>query len=491
MKGLNYRFPHSRQDSGQANRGDKSLLNQGNQGAQVMHIFYNHLIDGMNTTIILLPPQCMPCRRFQYSLVNLHLLIILKNPPFLKPKQTQQMSFLNYLILKKEDEEQEKQVVQQQQNQHKQQQSSFMQNNYFPNEVVVQRNMFNFLYVIGIGGFGKVWRVEHKKNGQTYAMKEMSKALYQYILISKGSLLKKVQILVINERSILSNLKHPFLVNIYFAFQDRENLFLVLDYMQGGDLRYHIGRMRRFSEDQTRFFMACIFLGLEHMHSKNIIHRDIKPENLVLDKNGYVRITDLGIARVLRPDNAQDTSGTPGYMAPEVMCRQNHSYAVDYFALGVIGYEFMLGKRPYTGRSRKEIRDQILAKQVQIKRSEIPDNWSLESADFINRLIQRKPANRLGFNEPQELRQHSWFKNFPWQKLYNKELKAPFIPHQTEDNFDARQISIEDEENNELIQKNVIMLRRNSIQALFNGYELDNFTQANEPIKQQLNNSNY
>ncbi|CAD8131941.1 unnamed protein product [Paramecium octaurelia] len=477
MKGLNYRFPHSRQDSGQANRGDKSLLNQGNQGAQVIHNNRWNEHNDHSPSPLMHAMQKISVQSSQSTSANHS-----KKSSISKPKQTQQMSFLNYLILKKEDEEQEKQVVQQQQNQHKQQQSSFMQNNYFPNEVVVQRNMFNFLYVIGIGGFGKVWRVEHKKNGQTYAMKEMSKAL----IIAKKSVNS-----VMNERSILSNLKHPFLVNIYFAFQDRENLFLVLDYMQGGDLRYHIGRMRRFSEDQTRFFMACIFLGLEHMHSKNIIHRDIKPENLVLDKNGYVRITDLGIARVLRPDNAQDTSGTPGYMAPEVMCRQNHSYAVDYFALGVIGYEFMLGKRPYTGRSRKEIRDQILAKQVQIKRSEIPDNWSLESADFINRLIQRKPANRLGFNGPQELRQHSWFKNFPWQKLYNKELKAPFIPHQTEDNFDARQISIEDEENNELIQQNAIMLRRNSIQALFNGYELDNFTQANEPIKQQLNNSNY
>ena len=130
-----------------------------------------------------------------------------------------------------------------------------------------------------------------------------------------------------------------------------------------------------------------------------ILHRDIKPENLVLDNKGYVRVTDLGIARQWRPDNANDTSGTPGYMAPEVMCRQNHGVAVDYFALGVIAYEFMMGRvwisvtikiikfyRPYQGRSRKEIRDQILAKQVQIKKQEIPDGWSLEAADFVNRV---------------------------------------------------------------------------------------------------------
>ena len=93
-----------------------------------------------------------------------------------------------------------------------------------------------------------------------------------------------------------------------------------------------------------------------------MIHRDIKPENIVMEDNGYVRITDMGIAKILRTENSQDTSGTPGYMAPEVMCRQNHSYAVDYFAVGVIGYEFMLGRRPYVGKTRKEIRDMIFAK---------------------------------------------------------------------------------------------------------------------------------
>ena len=108
--------------------------------------------------------------------------------------------------------------------------------------------------------------------------------------------------------------------------------------------------------------IACLVLGLEYMHDQGVIHRDIKPENIVMEENGYVRITDMGIAKMHRTENSSDTSGTPGYMAPEVMCRQNHTYAVDYFAVGVIGYEFMLGRRPYVGRSRKEIRDMIFAK---------------------------------------------------------------------------------------------------------------------------------
>lgn len=111
-----------------------------------------------------------------------------------------------------------------------------------------------------------------------------------------------------------------------------------------------------------------MLLSLEYLHKNCILHRDIKPENLVFDEMGYLRITDLGIARVWNPENAKDTSGTPGYMAPEVMCRQNHGVAVDYFAMGVIAYECMFGKRPYQGKDRKEIRDHILAKQVQIKK---------------------------------------------------------------------------------------------------------------------------
>ena len=114
----------------------------------------------------------------------------------------------------------------------------------------------------------------------------------------------------------------------------------------------------------TRFFIACLVHSLEDVHAANIIHRDIKPENMVFDNQGYLRLTDFGVARVVTADNASETSGTPGYMAPEVMCRQNHGLTADYFAVGVIAYECMIGRRPYVGRSRREIREQILCRQA-------------------------------------------------------------------------------------------------------------------------------
>ena len=148
-----------------------------------------------------------------------------------------------------------------------------------------------------------------------------------------------------------------------------------------------------------------------------------------------MKLTDFGIAKVYRKENNKDTSGTPGYMAPEVMNAQNHTIAVDYFALGVIGYELMMRKRPYLGKNRKEIKEKIMSQQVQVKKNMVPQGWSIESADFINRLLQRKPVNRLGLRGPTEVKEHPWFKDYDWKNLYLGKLKAPFLPKKG-DNFD-------------------------------------------------------
>ena len=248
---------------------------------------------------------------------------------------------------------------------------------------------------------------------------------------------KKSEKSINSEREFLSKLHNPFIVNMHYAFQDSENLYLVMDLMPGGDLRFHISRHKKFSEEQTRFFICGIIIALEYIHANNVIHRDIKPENLVLDENGYVRLTDFGIAKENMPDNKSETSGTPGYMSPEVMKALNHSFPVDFFALGVIGYEFMKGERPYVGRNRKEIKEQILAKQVELKPDDITEGWSKESADFINKSLIRKPENRIGYKGICELKTHPWLKYYPWEMLYQKTLPSPFIP-ENKDNFDRR-----------------------------------------------------
>ena len=291
------------------------------------------------------------------------------------------------------------------------------------------KSMFEFLYVVGRGGFGKVWMVKYKKTQQKYALKEMSKVK---IIDRKSE--KSIK----NEREFLSQLHHPFIVNMICSFQDFDKLYLVMDLLTGGDLRYHICHKKQFNEDQSRFFSSCILLGLEYIHKNNIIHRDIKPENLVLDEKGYVRITDFGVAKKNLKDNSSETSGTPGYMAPEVLCALNHSFPVDFFALGVIIFEFMNGYRPYLGRNRKEIKEAVLAKQIHVHRKQLFENgWSFESGDLINKLLYRKPHKRLGCNGIKEIKEHSWFKKINWDELLNKNMKSPFVPKEG-DNFDKR-----------------------------------------------------
>lgn len=316
--------------------------------------------------------------------------------------------------------------------------------------------------IIGKGGFGKVWVVTLHNQKTYYALKEMSKARILY---------KKSVSSVLNERNILAECKSDFLINIKAAFQDRENVFLLLDLLTGGDLRFHLCYCRKFSEEQTKAFAACIILGLRAIHEKGFIHRDIKPENIVFDEKGFLRITDFGIARKMNPENAKETSGTPGYMAPEVMCRMNHGFEVDFYALGIICYECMLGKRPYSGKSRKEIRDQILAKQVLIREEEVPPGWSEEAVGFINGLIQRKPSRRLGVNGIGELMDHPWFAGYDWKALEERRMTPPFTPN-IQSVFEYLRSITEDDSDAEELAEQELNIRRKSVQDLFQGYEL-------------------
>ena len=343
----------------------------------------------------------------------------------------------------------------------------------------IHRNSFDFKYVIGKGGFGKVWKVSFKKTNVYYALKEMSKVK----IIDRKS-----EKSIMCEKNLLQTIHHPFIVNMIYTFQDYDYLYLVMDLLQGGDLRYHLCRYRHFNEEQTKFFIANIILALEYLHNiKKIIHRDIKPENLVSDENGYVRLTDFGVAKKYKKHNSEETSGTPGYMAPEVLCAQNHSFYVDYFSLGIISYEFMLGVRPYLGKNRKEIKQAVLSKQVQIKGHEIPIGWSYEAADFINKLIQRKVSNRLGYNGGiEEIKNHSWFNEFDWEKVYNKQMTCPFVPIKG-DNFDKKYCGSDDKIGNETFERYQIYKESTEYNSLFNNYTVNNIPK--EEIKKYINNN--
>ena len=210
-----------------------------------------------------------------------------------------------------------------------------------------------------------------------------------------------------------------------------------MDYLSGGDLRYHICRRNYFTEKETKFIAACITLSLNYIHEKNVIHRDLKPENLVFGADGYLRLTDFGIAMEYKKgEDIISASGTPGYMAPEAIINKPNDFCVDYFALGVIVYELMIGERPYQGKNRKEIKEQMFTLEIKVDNEDLPDDWEDDNIlDFINKLLKRKKGKRLGSKGCKEIKEHPWFENVQWEQIENCTLNSPFV-FDTEDNFD-------------------------------------------------------
>ena len=236
---------------------------------------------------------------------------------------------------------------------------------------------------------------------------------------------------IIYERDLESNLDYPFLTPLIFSFQDKDYVYMIHDLMSGGDLRYWYTQKKIFNEKECKFLVVCIILALEYLHTNKIIHRDLKPENIIFDKNGYIHIVDFGIAKMLNNEPEEKVihiSGTPGYMAPETMFKEKHSYTSDFFSLGVIIYEMMLKKRPYIGKNRQEIKEKMSKGEVQIKNNEIPKGWSAEIVDFVNKLLIKNPDNRLGSKGFSELKFHPWLRFYDWKSTYLKKEKAPFIP---------------------------------------------------------------
>ena len=312
-------------------------------------------------------------------------------------------------------------------------------NSNFSEEVdseVVTKTSFEYINVIGRGGYGKVWKVFHKKSKTIYALKEMSKVKIIYT---------KNEISVKNERTLLSKMFHPFIVNMHYSFQDSDNLYLVVDYLSGGDLRFQYCLDKQFNEEQTKFIICCIVLSLEYIHSNNILHRDIKPENLIFNENGYLKLTDFGIAKIYNKniDNSKEHSGTLGYIAPEVLFHLKYDFRCDYYALGIVGYELMACKRPYDFRNRKEAREKILATEAVITKNLLKSGWSQNFMDFINKLIKRKPEERLGKDGIEEIKRHPWLKFFNWKDLYLMKIKPPYVPS-SNDNFDSKYCNSEE-----------------------------------------------
>ena len=292
-------------------------------------------------------------------------------------------------------------------------------------------------------------------------------------IMSKVKIIRKNSVKnVLNEKRLLSKLHNPFLVNMVFSFQDIDNLYLIMDLLLGGDLRYHLNKSETFNENHLKFIIACTISGLDYLHRNKIIHKDIKPENLVFDIYGYLHLTDLGISKIYHEENKKENSGTPGYMAPEVLFNKNHDYSVDFFALGVISYEIIMGSRPYKGKDKKELRKDIISRQAKLKENDVKTlGWSRLCLEFINGLLQRKMDNRLGKNGVKELMEHSWFLNFNWKDLLNQKMEPSWKPPFEENYY--HDIGEEDEIGKETELCYEEIKNRNEYSKYFEGYSFN------------------
>eukprot|EP00163_Fabomonas_tropica_P012822 TRINITY_DN24183_c0_g1_i1.p1 TRINITY_DN24183_c0_g1~~TRINITY_DN24183_c0_g1_i1.p1 ORF type:complete len:496 (-),score=135.11 TRINITY_DN24183_c0_g1_i1:351-1838(-) len=283
---------------------------------------------------------------------------------------------------------------------------------------------FDLLKVIGQGSFGKVMQVRLKKTGKIFAMK----------ILKKAELVKRNQVEHTRaEREILGTLRHPFMVRLYYSFQTDQKLYMVLDYVNGGELYYHLQRAHKFPENQARFYAAEVILVLSYLHSRNVVYRDLKPENILIDQEGHIVMTDfglskLGITSVGGTGAGQATAtfcGTPEYLAPEILTGTAHGFAVDWWSVGIMIYEMLVGTSPFYSDNRKELYDNTLKGRLSF-----PADMDAVPVSLLKGLLTPDPTKRLGSGPTgvEEIKSHPFFASIDWKLLYEKKLTPPFVP---------------------------------------------------------------
>uniref|UniRef100_A0A8C1E7A8 Ribosomal protein S6 kinase n=1 Tax=Cyprinus carpio carpio TaxID=630221 RepID=A0A8C1E7A8_CYPCA len=281
-------------------------------------------------------------------------------------------------------------------------------------------SQFELLKVLGQGSFGKVFLVRKltpPDNNQLYAMK----------VLRKATLKVRDRVRTKMERDILADVNHPFVVKLHYAFQTEGKLYLILDFLRGGDLFTRLSKEVMFTEEDVKFYLAELALGLDHLHGIGIIYRDLKPENILLDEEGHIKLTDFGLCKeaIDHEKKAYSFCGTVEYMAPEVVNRQGHTHSADWWSFGVLMFEMLTGSLPFQGKDRKETMSLILKARLGM-----PQFLSTEAQSLLRALFKRNPTNRLG-SEPdgaEEIKRHSFFITIDWNKLFRREINPPFKP---------------------------------------------------------------
>lgn len=299
---------------------------------------------------------------------------------------------------------------------------------------------FKVIKVIGKGSFGKLYFIfvflvtsrflRIAVTGKVFLVREIRTGeMFALKVLKKDNIIKRNQVEhTRTERNVLGYVNHPFIVGLNMAFQSKNKLYFVLDYCAGGELFFHLGKLGKFAEPRACFYAAEITLAIEYVHNLDVIYRDLKPENVLLDAQGHVRLTDFGLSKEGISDSSSGANsfcGTPEYLAPEILNRQGHGRAVDWWSLGALLYEMLTGLPPFYCRDREKLFEKI-------RRGELfyPRHLSQRAQSLLRGLLTRDPTKRLGSGELDagEIKSHLFFADISWSKLAKGEIAPPWNP---------------------------------------------------------------
>ncbi|KAJ1442339.1 kinase-like domain-containing protein [Ochromonadaceae sp. CCMP2298] len=284
---------------------------------------------------------------------------------------------------------------------------------------------FDLLKLIGEGAFGKVLLVRNRLDKKVYAMKVISKKL-----LKKKNNTQYMK----SERDILTKVEHPFIVALYFAFQSETKLFLVLEFLGGGELFFHLRKQGIILEKEVKIYLAELVLAVDFLHQNGVIHRDLKPENVLLRTDGHLSITDFGLAKEIGDGTtARTLCGTSEYMAPEMLTRNGYGRAVDWWSLGALAYEMLVGRPPFQGKSQKELDRKILS-----ERAVVPSYLAPATHALLKGMLEKDMNKRLGSAKSTmfsiggvtALKSHPFFEFLDWHALERLEVSPPLSSRQ-------------------------------------------------------------
>ena len=274
------------------------------------------------------------------------------------------------------------------------------------------------LKTVGLGSYGRVRLCKNKKTGNIFVMK----------ILKKNDIIKQKQVdHVYSEFNILTMLKHPFIVQLFgYNFEDPKYIYFIMEYIQGGELFTLLRTKGTFPVPQTKFYIAHIITIFEYLHSKNIVYRDLKPENILINKNGYLKLTDFGFAKQLENEKTYTLCGTPEYLAPEIILNKGHGKAVDWWTLGILLYEMLVGIDPFSDDDPMKTYQKILKGKINF-----PKTINKDAKSLIKHLLTQDTSKRYGClkNGVKDILNHRFFEGFDWKNFVYLSMPAPYIPN--------------------------------------------------------------